>query len=393
MLQAALFLLGCALSRYLWEIDVTIASVVLGVTSIVIIFYIFIVIAGTASECCPYQTPGARIFRHIFHHVPSFLARLHRFHNFVQNSMCHRTLVDWSSSLKHPWYFTANIPISLLCLLAISIALLTDICIVGLVIVYSLVGLLAACCRTVYRRLIDTLFLQTRSLDKETLALDLRCVSWMLQTSLDKAVHLSTLKHLVTMKSLAGFDPTLVVDCFSVFVGCVRVSFYKHDVAVVEGFQQLATVSALSFFNTTSHLLAMDPTSSILEDVRQRYLKVFSTQATFHGHQFYHIINAVRSVFVPRTGHQSFQWSGYKPSTCEHTIVAHNLTKVARFKSHQKAKVPRWILRFVFHSLSLDPLPTASIVADCLLIVAIDLDCDLRNTRTTVSDERCVCVR
>ena len=33
MLQGSLLLLGCALSRYLWETDITIASVVLSVTS------------------------------------------------------------------------------------------------------------------------------------------------------------------------------------------------------------------------------------------------------------------------------------------------------------------------------------------------------------------------
>jgi hypothetical protein len=39
MLQVALLLLGCALSRYLWEINVTVASVVIGVTSFGMIFY------------------------------------------------------------------------------------------------------------------------------------------------------------------------------------------------------------------------------------------------------------------------------------------------------------------------------------------------------------------
>ena len=117
MLQAALLLLGCALSRYLWEINTTIASVVLGVTSFGVLFYLFIVVAGAASMSCPYQTPGANILRHtpttlfhimdtlyhildilhhipgiyhhaldifhhtlnIFHHLPSKLSRLHSF--------------------------------------------------------------------------------------------------------------------------------------------------------------------------------------------------------------------------------------------------------------------------------------------------------------------------
>ena len=63
MLQIALLLLGCALSRYLWGINIVVAFVVLGVTSFGVAFYIFIVGAGTAFESCPYQTPGARILQ------------------------------------------------------------------------------------------------------------------------------------------------------------------------------------------------------------------------------------------------------------------------------------------------------------------------------------------
>ena len=54
MLQAALLLLGCALSRYLWGINLTVASVVLSVTLVGITFYAFIIVAGADSESCPY---------------------------------------------------------------------------------------------------------------------------------------------------------------------------------------------------------------------------------------------------------------------------------------------------------------------------------------------------
>ena len=50
MLQAALLLLGCALCRYLWNIDTMIALVILSGTSFGVIFYFFIVVAGTASK-------------------------------------------------------------------------------------------------------------------------------------------------------------------------------------------------------------------------------------------------------------------------------------------------------------------------------------------------------
>jgi len=65
MLQAALLLLGCALSCYLWEVNTTIASVILGITSSSVLFYALIVAAGTASESCPYQTPASQALRYL----------------------------------------------------------------------------------------------------------------------------------------------------------------------------------------------------------------------------------------------------------------------------------------------------------------------------------------
>jgi hypothetical protein len=67
--------------------------------------------------------------------------------------------------------------------------------------------------------------------------------------------------------------------------------------------------------------------------------------------------------------------------------------KLARFKyqSTRQVKIPRWILHFAFRSLSSDPLPPTSVVADCLSIIAIDLGCDI--TYPGSSDERCVHLR
>ena len=67
MLQVALILFCCALSRYLWEIDITIPLVVLGVASFGVLCYLFIVNTGTVSESCPYQTPYSHILRYHIH--------------------------------------------------------------------------------------------------------------------------------------------------------------------------------------------------------------------------------------------------------------------------------------------------------------------------------------
>jgi hypothetical protein len=66
MLQSALLLLGYALSRYLWTVNLTVASVVIGITSLGLGFYIFIVIAATIADNCPFQTPTSQILRGIY---------------------------------------------------------------------------------------------------------------------------------------------------------------------------------------------------------------------------------------------------------------------------------------------------------------------------------------
>ena len=66
MLQFALLLLGCALSRYLWDLQRTVSGVAVGITSLGVLFYILILVAGALYTSYPYQTPGSRIIRRIW---------------------------------------------------------------------------------------------------------------------------------------------------------------------------------------------------------------------------------------------------------------------------------------------------------------------------------------
>ena len=65
MLQIALFLLAGSLSRYVWTVDVSVAHVVMSFTVLGIFFYIGIVVAGTSSYECPFQTPASASFRYL----------------------------------------------------------------------------------------------------------------------------------------------------------------------------------------------------------------------------------------------------------------------------------------------------------------------------------------
>ena len=63
MLQAALLLLACGLCRYMWSINASVAYTLIGLTGLGVAFFVAIVIAGTSSYACPFQTPASTTLR------------------------------------------------------------------------------------------------------------------------------------------------------------------------------------------------------------------------------------------------------------------------------------------------------------------------------------------
>ena len=398
-LQAALLLLGCALSRYLWDINVIVASVVLGVTSFGVIFYLFVVIAGTASESCPYQTPGSHIFRRIlYHHLLPALSSASAavssaFSRIYQASWCGRMFSEWWMVMRRPWYSISNVGYTLMFPVALVVAPARDAYYVGRATLRSLVVLgitgyhqLKTKLRTSCPRRIHT----SRKFDSDhrTIMMDLRCISWILQTSLDRAAHLSAFKHLVLMPKLAHFRSTLVVDCFSIFIGCITVS--NSRVMIMQGLEQLATASANGFFRALHHLATVDPTSGVMVELQRRYNEVFPPEIDFTGLPFYSTMTKIHALAGRFGNPHDIQWPNRKLSPQEHVPFARWLVKTAqeKYQRTRQSKVPRWILRSALYFFSLGPLSPPSVVADSLTIVAIDLDCDVSKIAT--SDERYV---
>ena len=196
------------------------------------------------------------------------------------------------------------------------------------------------------------------------------------------------------MTTLAEFNPVIVADCFDVFIGCINISDY--EVTIVHGSGHLATASAVCFIRSFRRLSVADPTSSVLEDVRRRYRKHFSTAYKSSGSPLCYAMIKIHRLVHPTQNNTFFVILDHSPGgsfTREHVPVARGIAEGARaeYQQSQHRKVPCWTLRFALHSLSLDPLPPTPIVADCLLIIAIDLGCDVSDTGFMTSDERCVC--
>jgi len=375
MLQFALLLLGCGLSLYLWGINTAVALVVVCITSFGAIFYALIVIAGTASVSCPYQTPGAQILRHA---GPLVLRTFPSDFSFVtKKCSCIRYPIRWCDRIREGGWSASRSYEMLGYILLLPIYLAHDAYISARTIAVGAITLT----RRVHNWLCRVCSPQVNGSD----TLDLPCISWILQTSLDKALRLPTLKTLAAMTTLADFDPALVSACFEVLTSCV--ADVDGEPVITRGSEELAAVSAKCCLHTFSHLRTMDPTSSVLRDVGERYTGAFplTTQSTILPDC--HSLGVLHSIF-----HQSHskwpmkvQWNDYKPSDNEHVTYV----QLAQFKYQMSGrwKVPRWILRFALHYLSQDPPPPTSVIISCLSIIAIDLGCTVPNTGV---DERYV---
>ena len=250
MLQAALLLLGCALSQYLWEMNTTVASVIIGVTSLGMLFYLFIVIAGSVSASCPYQTPGSRILRSTASAlVSATLAVAPTFKHAYWVSATVRTFQDVGY-----FYGLSLLP----CTLAYDVICLGQVMIRPLVVPFH----------QAYIRLLSA-GSTPHGVDQQTTLLDLHCISWILQTSLDKDHHLSAIEYFLTMTALPDLDSSLVVGCLGALISCVKVT--NGTVMVTQELEKLATLSAVSLLYTFSHLSAMGP-PDVLVGICQQYV-------------------------------------------------------------------------------------------------------------------------
>ena len=71
MLQAALLLLACGLCQSMWSVNKSIAYILITLTALGVLFYLVVVVAGTSSYECPFQTPASTSLRGLWRKIGS----------------------------------------------------------------------------------------------------------------------------------------------------------------------------------------------------------------------------------------------------------------------------------------------------------------------------------
>jgi hypothetical protein len=427
MLQAALLLLGCALSKYLWEVNTTVASVVLGLTLFGVFFYLFVVVAGVSSTSCPYQTPVANVVRHVPgllrsffrlyhlllsficqlpHHFLSLIRRLHilrlphlffsSYAPFFKKPMICNVSIEWWSGIPNHSAFTIlakiilYIPLLLIPLFidALRFALPVAVMLVE-VIVYP-PWLLVKFFTATLPLALAGFHVPGQASDNQETEVHLRCSLWMLQTTSDKNIKVSTLNFLRTILPLAGLYSSIssaaFVQCFDVFSSCLIITG-SGVATVARGSEQLAGISAACFLRAFCLMLNTEPTSVVIGDGRQRYERVFPYTVDLRDLPCPIAMGLIHSLF---TGSRRPPIDTYWTSC---TLSIDELITVSRVL----ARAP-WpglcggadLIRFALHFLTRDPLPPNSVIIDCLTIVAAEMGCDVSDFVRRTSDEKYV---
>jgi hypothetical protein len=387
MLQVALLLLGCALSRYLWTIDHSTACVMLGFTSLGALLYLLILVAGTIYESCPYQTPGSQIIRYIHKHLgPEIsLERTSRLLRYLERILFRRNAASLSSGGMKWWMK----PLIALLVVATFPILLS----IGILEVLS--TFLAPPVRSIYTRVLvawrrgPSLPYIDRDEDYETHVLDSQCVTWMLDTSMDRNLHQVALRFLCTLRVLTTSNLSLLMGCLDVLSSCMRVD--REGIAVLpQGSEELGRLAAMALLRVVAHFSAMMPASSALYDVRQKYRRIYPIDTDFGSISFYHTMEVIHSTFHLLLGYP-LDWKDYNPPPLEHASMARDLTLLAwshRQRNISPRNVLRLPLRFVLHSLAQDTPPPSPVIADCLLMIAFELGHGAPRDVVLVEDKR-----
>lgn len=314
MLQVALLLLGCALSRYLWGLQRTVAGVVIGITSFGILLYLIIVVVGSLYTSCPYQTPASQVIHRIWE-------------RYLPNS-----ITGLPTTFRH---------------------------------LTNLYGLFQSIHRNETPQAPDVNGYTVA--ESKSYILDSHCIAWILETPFSSVTHTTALKFLATLPFFPRTNPAVTIRCLDLLLSCIDVGS-RGWVVILSGSEELADTAATAF---THILVQLHKTgSSSLDDLCQRYKSHLSKDITFA--QKPPIAVAILHHFLHDKPHQKLPSppDRWELSPLAHEVASRALIIRSKQQRRDRGKVPRWILRFVFYSLSRHTLPSDAVVSSCFRIIS-----------------------
>ena len=357
ILQCALILLGFALSRYLWEVNRSVSSVVIGFTSFGLLFYLLITSASILSFDCPFQTPFSLTARFVIRLASPYWRSLRRKFGPKQQPPQPRTLGarrDLSLSMNAVGKGHE---------LEASITALACIAPAAIQFPWS----------------VTPLFIQEAEAGGDKL--DARCISRMFVMSTDADVITSIMDFIpdiiwhgeiknIPLRRIYG----ILMDCFD---------FSGPSPVVTPKSRNVAYLSARAFV----HIALQRRCITEYEEHKQDSWKTLCGQHLRLSDTDYGADSDLEAVLfmVDMTlgCDVSFPWELIEMTSPHHAWMSH----VFLYHAWHEEELTEVVMDFVEHSMSFKP-PSDIVIADCLFIIGLMIGIPIHVRDLTVRDKR-----
>jgi len=351
ILQCALVLLGFALSRYLWGVNRSVSSVVMGFTSFGLLFYLLITSASILSFDCPFQTPFSLTTHFVIGLATPYWRSFRR--------------TNWRSFLRTNWRslrqtFGAEqqpLPTN-------TVELATN-------------RTLLVAAQPI--RPVVPLF--THDAEGEGDRLDARCISRLFVMSTDSDVVTSIMDFIPEIIWHDGIKDVPLRRVYDILMNCFN--FYGTNPVVTSKFRNVAYLSARAFV----HIGLQRRCIAQYEEHERDSWKVLCETHPCLSPKDYGIdpdLEAVLFMVDMTLGYDDkFPWERIQTTPPHRAWTLHVLLYYAWYEG----RVSEVVMDFVDYSVSLEP-PSDILITDYLFIIGLMLDIPIHVRDLTVRDKR-----
>ena len=357
MLQVALFLLGYALSNYLFFINKVVAGVLTGFTSFGLLFYFLITFAATFSHNCPFQTPPSLVLRSLIRFDNDHRKYLERSGKWLKRLFSRKKKRQRSRSTRgshnpcRPGVFygaTAGNHIEL----------------------------------PVANPPGSPNPLFSQRIDRHGFVLDSNCIALMFEMSMDADVIMAIMRFIPEVVWHTGIRKIPFERLYDSVVDCLDQS--SGYPVVIPELRNRAYLGAKALLH-----LAIQRQCICDKSDKAAFRSISKLRLTMSSKRYDSDLESTLGIIDRIFGDlDPMDWQNFSFSIPHHAWMGHILLYRAWDIHKSNGRLPDNIKEFVLYSLRLEPPPPAPIVTDCLLIVGLFLGIGLHVDDLSVVDKR-----